>query len=287
MGEIGYARILALEPEKQIEKVASGLGESSITGYLLYNGKEIAYHAAPSCSIEEIISSTLGETNDLSEIMCVHVGEPLGVLLGADQLSTSVDAIGGFLYSYDLRILTKRDCILDYLELVIRKLQEISCGRCVMCREGCKHIRALLVAMMKGSAKMEDMTLLEELCNGILEGSYCSFGQGMSRLIVSGIETFREVFTAHVVRKRCDALICKEYITFHVLGTCTGCGECRNVCKEDAIEGREGMIHVIDNDICIKCGECQKICNTDAIVKASAVKPQVPAKPIPCGTWKR
>jgi len=287
MDDTGYARILMLEPEKQIEKITSGLKQPKIAGHLLYNGKEIAYHAAPSCSIKEIISLITGSTNDLPESTGVHVGVPLGIILGTEQLNTSLDAIDGLLYSYDLRILTKEDCPLDYLEFVVRKLQEISCGRCVMCREGCKQIGVLLGAMMKGSAKMEDVTLLEELCEGILDGAYCSFGQGVSKLVLSGIQTFRKVFTAHVVRKRCDALVCKEYITFHILGKCTGCGDCRDVCGEDAIEGKAGMIHVIDNELCIKCGKCQQICSEHAVVKASVVRPQVPVKPVPCGTWKR
>jgi ferredoxin len=286
MDETGYARILALELQRQIEKITSGLKRPEVAGRLLSDGQEIAYHAAPSCSIMEIISSIDGTSDDLSEITGVHVGLPLGIFLGVDGLGISLGA-SGLLYSYDLRILTKKDCPLNYLELAVRTLQEISCGRCVMCREGCKQIRALLLAMMEGSAKIEDITLLEELCEGILDGSYCSFGRGASKLVLSGIQAFREVFTAHVVRKCCDALVCGRYVTFHILGSCIGCGDCRDVCKEDAIEGKEGMIHVIDNDMCIKCGECQEVCNLDAVVKAGTVKPMVPSKPVPCGTWKR
>jgi len=44
---------------------------------------------------------------------------------------------------------------------------------------------------------------------------------------------------------------------------CSGCGLCREVCKEGAIK-IEGRKAVIDYNKCINCGECIRVCPTDA-----------------------
>ena len=59
---------------------------------------------------------------------------------------------------------------------------------------------------------------------------------------------------------------------------CTGCEECADVCPEDAIEGKAGYIHMIDNDMCEKCGKCMDVCEEDAIVVVGSVKPKLPKR---------
>ena len=35
-------------------------------------------------------------------------------------------------------------------------------------------------------------------------------------------------------------------------------------------------------EMCAQCGACMDACDEDAIVRAGAVRPRCPAKPIPC-----
>jgi len=46
--------------------------------------------------------------------------------------------------------------------------------------------------------------------------------------------------------------------------TCTGCGDCVDVCPVNAIEIIDGKSH-IDPEKCIGCGFCQGVCSYDAI----------------------
>jgi ferredoxin len=90
-------------------------------------------------------------------------------------------------------------------------------------------------------------------------------------------------------RRLCQALVCESYVTFHILpDLCDGCGECVSVCPEDAIEGGKRKVHVIDQDACERCGKCYEVCNglRQAVVKAGAIKPRTPKRPIPVGTWE-
>jgi NADH-quinone oxidoreductase subunit F len=73
-------------------------------------------------------------------------------------------------------------------------------------------------------------------------------------------------------------------VTYHIIADlCTGCTDCVDACEDDAILGKKKFVHVIDQDECIQCGACMAACEEGAIVKAGAVKPKTPKKPVPCG----
>jgi NAD-dependent dihydropyrimidine dehydrogenase PreA subunit len=46
--------------------------------------------------------------------------------------------------------------------------------------------------------------------------------------------------------------------------TCTGCGDCLDVCPVEAIQLEDGKA-VIDPETCIDCGVCDPECPVDAI----------------------
>ena len=51
--------------------------------------------------------------------------------------------------------------------------------------------------------------------------------------------------------------------------TCTGCGDCANVCPEDAIELEEPSRYFMDMEMCTECGDCAASCPYDAIQVAT------------------
>lgn len=52
---------------------------------------------------------------------------------------------------------------------------------------------------------------------------------------------------------------------------CSLCGECVEVCKEDAIHLGEGQaIPLVDDERCLNCGQCITACPTGALVAASS-----------------
>jgi NADPH-dependent glutamate synthase beta subunit-like oxidoreductase/formate hydrogenlyase subunit 6/NADH:ubiquinone oxidoreductase subunit I/ferredoxin len=181
-------------------------------------------------------------------------------------------------------------CIVELARSAVSFLKGESCGKCVLCREGSAQLLAILTDITIGKGKGEDLELLQEICEVMLEGAVCETGETAARIVLAGITRYREVFEAHIKKKRCPALVCRKFITYHILGEkCQGCQACLEQCPEDAIAGEAGMIHVIDQEECTRCGTCLKVCPVEygAVVKAGGVKPKTPDEPIPVGSWRK
>jgi NADH-quinone oxidoreductase subunit F len=218
-------------------------------------------------------------------------GGKTGVLLSPNNLDIAID-YDSFVTHHltmgdcSIKVLGPENCILDETKNALMFLKKESCGQCVFCREGTLQLFEILNDITTGRGSSSDIELLSEVSDVMHRLTNCNFGKNASNIVSTSINLFREEYDKHIGRKRCDALVCKSYITYHILPeSCIGCGKCSAVCESKAILGSEKFIHVIDQNCCVKCGNCSAICPHDAIVKAGSVKPKTPDAPIAVGTW--
>lgn len=189
----------------------------------------------------------------------------------------------------DISFVKGENCVVDWAKSLLLAVRKEICGKCVFCREGTSQLHKIISDISDGKGQPEDMELIQEICTSVAEQSDCELSKSAVKSIAASMSDFSDEWEAHIKRKKCAALICRKLVTYHILGEkCTGCTQCLGKCPESAIEGEEGMIHVIDQDLCTHCGICFDICNnvSCAIVKAGPVKPQTPDSPIPVGTWQ-
>ena len=145
----------------------------------------------------------------------------------------------------------------------------------------------ILERITHGNGKPEDIGQLERLANTIKQGSLCGLGQTAPNPVLTTLRYFRDEYEAHINKKRCPALTCKDLISFYVLPEkCQGCMICMRNCPTEAISGGKRMVHIIDQEKCIKCGTCLDVCPSKfaAIKKISGEKIEVPSQPIPVST---
>lgn len=86
-----------------------------------------------------------------------------------------------------------------------------SCGKCGPCRGGTVQMHRILQHITDGSAAMDDLRKLEELCLMVKETSLCGLGQTSPNPIYSTLRYFRDEYEAHIKEHRCPAGVC----TFH------------------------------------------------------------------------
>ena len=246
-------------------------------------------------SLRKIIDDIGGGIKKNKELKAVMIGGPSGGCLPADAIDLPIDfehldAEGAIIGSGNIFMADNDTCMVDLVKRCVAFCQAESCGKCVMCREGTMQMLMILTDMTEGRGKKTDIDLLLEVAEGIKIGSLCGLGKEAPNPVLTSIKHFCEEFDAHIRRKRCAALVCKKYVTFHILGDlCQGCGKCLDQCPSYAIEGGEKMIHVIDQDLCTKCGICFDVCppENSAVTKAGPVKPKTPEVPVPVGSWKK
>jgi bidirectional [NiFe] hydrogenase diaphorase subunit len=69
-----------------------------------------------------------------------------------------------------------------------------SCGKCIPCRVGTKHIYMLLDKIVNRKATVEEFELLKELCVMVKETSLCGLGQSAPNPVLSTIRFFKEEY---------------------------------------------------------------------------------------------
>ena len=251
--------------------------------------------ATTDLSLRTVFTEIAGGMPEGKKLKFLQVGGPSGFLFAEDGLDIvlsdeAFEAGGRWLVNPSIVACDEATCVVDYVKQCADFSEKAACGKCVMGREGTWQLREFISDMTAGKSKNDDLAMIEEISQGIHTGALCPVCRSAGAPVRSALEIFASEFDMHMRRRRCPTLVCNKYVTFHILPEkCTGCGECLPQCPVHAIAGDDGLIHVIDQDVCNYCGICETICrsNAQAVVRAGLVKPQTPAEPIPVGTFKR
>ena len=195
----------------------------------------------------------------------VLAGGALGEFIPVNELE-SVKI--GYSWKFDsIHVFDSTDCMCDRSRKLFDHIYDLSCGKCVLCREGTAQLKAIFTDITEGRGKKDDCELIGDICSLIEVGAFCQFGKNMAHLALSDIKTNRSEFDAHIRRKMCPAGVCRSFANYVIdPELCTGCGDCCDVCDEDAITGKPGFIYMIDQDMCEKCDKCTKACDSGAVV---------------------
>ena len=201
----------------------------------------------------------------------VQTGGPSGGCLSEEFLDTPIDyesltKAGSIMGSGGLIILGEDTCVVDLAKYFLNFTLKESCGKCVPCRVGTRHLADLLDKVTKGTASVADMERLEALGQVVKGAALCGLGNTAPNPVLSTLKYFRSEYLAHVRERRCPAGLCRDLVEYRVVPEkCTGCRQCVKVCPSQAITGPRSEPHNIDKSKCIKCRACYEICRFDAI----------------------
>lgn len=147
------------------------------------------------------------------DFKAVQTGGPSGGCIPESMLDIAVDyeslaSVGSFMGSGGMIVMDQSACMVDVARFFMRFCMAESCGKCIPCRVGTAQMTMLLDRIVTGEANLDDLALLEELCEVVKRTSLCGLGQGAPNPVLSTLRYFRDEYIAHIVEKRCPAGVC-------------------------------------------------------------------------------
>jgi bidirectional [NiFe] hydrogenase diaphorase subunit len=149
--------------------------------------------------LRKIIFDIGGGTPDGTEFKAAQTGGPSGSCIPKEHLDLPVDyesltAIGSMMGSGGMIVMDLASKMVDVAKYFMEFCVDESCGKCIPCRVGTKHLHLLLDKISKGNATADDVALLEELCGMVKETSLCGLGQSAPNPVLSTLRFFRHEY---------------------------------------------------------------------------------------------
>ncbi len=161
----------------------------------------------------EIIEVIGGGVPGGHKLKAIQTGGPSGGCIPADMLSLGVSydalmAAGSIMGSGGMIVMDDTSCMVNVARFFVEFCMTESCGKCIPCRAGTAQMHTLLTRICNGSASLDDLDMLEQLCDTVKSTSLCGLGQTAPNPVLSTLKYFREEYIEHIVHKRCPAGVC-------------------------------------------------------------------------------
>lgn len=165
-------------------------------------------------SLRDIVFE-IGGIPDGRRFKAVQTGGPSGGCIPEAHLNITVDyeslaKVGSFMGSGGMIVMDESACMVDVAKFFVEFCMSESCGKCIPCRVGTAQMYQLLDKITHGEATLDDLSLLEELCDMVKHTSLCGLGQGAPNPVQSTLRYFRDEYLAHIVDKTCPAGVCQD-----------------------------------------------------------------------------
>ena len=150
--------------------------------------------------LRKVIFDIGGGTPEGSEFKAAQTGGPSGGCIPKEHLDIPVDyeslqTVGSIMGSGGMIVMDSTSDMVDVAKFFMEFCMDESCGKCIPCRVGTKHIFMMLEKVIRNEATEEDFALLQELCVMVKETSLCGLGQSAPNPVLSTIRFFRDEYT--------------------------------------------------------------------------------------------
>jgi len=235
-------------------------------------------------TLREVIFDIGGGIPKGKKFKAVQTGGPSGGCLTKDKLDLPIDyeslaAAGSIMGSGGMIVMDENTCMVDIAKYFLNFLRDESCGKCISCREGTQRMWEIVNDITLGKGKMKDLELLEELATITKDASMCGLGQTAANPVLSTLKYFRDEYEAHILHKKCPALVCNELVS----------APCQYICPIDQeasvyialiAQGRyQEALDIIrkDNPLPSVCGKvcdhkCESVCRAGEIGKPISIR---------------
>ena len=176
---------------------SSGTKTFALTGHVANTGLiEVPFGTTLRQIVNDIAGGVMADDGHLcgTDFKAVQIGGPSGGMLTQEMLDLPLDfdslqSVDAMVGSGGLVVMNHGTCMVGMARYFMQFIQNESCGKCVVCREGTKQMLALLDDIIEGRATEETIPLLEELAWTVKKGSLCNLGKTAPNPVLSSLKT--------------------------------------------------------------------------------------------------
>jgi formate dehydrogenase iron-sulfur subunit len=153
-------------------------------------------------TLSTLINNFGGGTFTGKPIRAVQVGGPLGSYIPASQLDVAMDyetlaAAGAMVGHGGIVVFDDTVDMAQQARFAMEFCAIESCGKCTPCRIGSTRGAETIDKIVAGENVAANLTLLEDLCQTMTDGSLCAMGGLTPMPVMSAVKHFPEDFTRH------------------------------------------------------------------------------------------
>ncbi|HVT80682.1 MAG TPA: NADH-quinone oxidoreductase subunit NuoF [Phycisphaerae bacterium] len=149
--------------------------------------------------LRDIIFDMGGGIPDGRKFKAVQTGGPSGGCIPEKYLDLPVDyeslaSVGSIMGSGGMIVMDDTSNMVDVARFFMDFCMSESCGKCIPCRVGTYQMHEILRRIYDGEGKLEDLTLLRELCDMVKATSLCGLGQTAPNPVLSTLKYFEHEY---------------------------------------------------------------------------------------------
>ena len=221
---------------------------------------------------------------DTAEVFAVAIGNKLYNEEALEMVIEEATNVGNGV----ITVYSDKCCMVNEAATIEESYRKASCGKCTFCREGLIQISAMLKDITEGRGEKSHTSIVQEIGEAMSFSTQCSLGETAAEFALDSIKNFGSEYNDHIKKKKCRANVCSAFSSIYIdPNDCIGCGDCMDECPKEAIEGKSGYIHMIDEYECDKCGKCIAVCEEEAIIITTGRVPKLPTRLVKVGKFKK
>lgn len=133
---------------------------------------------------------------------CYPGGSSCSLLTERDlNISMDFDTLAARNTAFGTASLIVMDDTADMVKVAHRLMQfyqNESCGKCTPCREGTRWVVQMLSRIENGGGVLEDLDVIEQVCNSMAATSFCPLAVGAAPPVISAIQEFKSEFEDYI-----------------------------------------------------------------------------------------
>ncbi|MGL5956628.1 MAG: NADH-ubiquinone oxidoreductase-F iron-sulfur binding region domain-containing protein [Brevinema sp.] len=145
------------------------------------------------------------------------------------------------------------------------------CGKCMPCRYGTKEWSFIVQKLIEGHGTLKDLKRLQEINHSMKTASFCRLGL-ISPFVIDAILKYHHQELYDYIQEGTPLPTNISELPKFIIhpDLCDGCPTeekafCQKVCTVNAIEGEQGIPHLINQLKCFRCDDCVPVCPKAAI----------------------